>query len=329
MSIDGRKVLFFSHDGKLGDAIVNTAFVAGLKRHDPACEIHATVAGITDTFWKQDPRVARRWKLACNWRDTIRTGLALRREQFDCIVTWQRMRSEKNRTLLWLARGRRVIDLCEFNRAGVAHKIEACGAALGQLGVAVERGELAYDVRFAARSEQVDARFPPGRQLILVNLFAADAQRIVARADAVAMLRGVQAALPSAALCLVCTDCSSATAHAIVEESGAGEVMNCEGSLGQLFRMCERADLVISPDTALVHIASAFDTPVVGIYQNDGIKPVQWAPRSSASAVVLSRSALSIEGFSVGEVIAHAARLLSRQAVGGLSPEGTVPSSLV
>lgn len=310
MSIDARKVLFFSHDGKLGDAIVNTAFVAGLARHDPACEIHATVAGVTDVFWEQDPRIARRWKLSCSWSDTIRTGLALRREKFDCIVTWQRMRSERNRTLLWLAKPDRVIDLHAFNGAGIAHKIEACGEALCQAGVAVERRELAYDVRFAARSERVDAQFPPGQRVIVINLFAADAERTVARADAVAMLRGLQAAAPGAALCLVCTDDTAAAALAIAEESGTGQVMSCEGSLAQLFRLCERADLVISPDTAVIHIASAFDTPVVGIYQDNGVKPVQWGPRSSACAIVLSRCPLSIGGFSVDEVVARSVALL-------------------
>jgi ADP-heptose:LPS heptosyltransferase len=314
LSIDGhprspRKILFFSHDGKLGDAIVNTAFVAGLARHDPACEIHVTVAGITAEFWARDPRIVRLWQLACDWRSVVSAGLALRRERFDCIVTWQRMRSEKNRALLWLANPGRVIDLHEFNGGGIAHKIEACGEALGQAGVNVERGELAYDVRFAARSEQVDALFPPGQQLIVVNLFAADAQRNVSCDDAVALLRGLKAAAPDSALCIVCTECTAAAAFAIVETSGVGQVMNCEGSLSRLFRLCERADLVISPDTAVIHIASAFDTPVVGIYQDDGIKPVQWGPRSSASAVVLSRSPLSIEGFSVTEVIAHAVAL--------------------
>lgn len=318
MSIDARKparkVLFFSHDGKLGDAIVNTAFVAGLARHDPSCEIHATVAGVTAAFWAQDTRLARLWMLGRGWGDAIRTGLALRRERFDCIVTWQRMRSEKNRVLLWLARPARVIDLHEFNRAGVVHKIEACNEALRQAGVIVEQVELAYDVRIAPRSEQVDAQFPPGQEVIAINLSAADSERNVSRDDAVALLRGLQVAAPAAALCVMCIDCSAAAAFAAVEASGTGQVINCEGNLNQLFRLCERADVVISPDTAVIHIASAFDTPVVGIYQDNGVKPVQWGPRSSAHAIVLSQSALTIEGFSVEEVVARAAALRRRPA---------------
>ncbi|HEU4852531.1 MAG TPA: glycosyltransferase family 9 protein [Telluria sp.] len=323
MSIDAgarkpRKILFFSHDGKLGDAIVNTAFVAGLARHDPSCEIHATVAGITAAFWAQDPRITRLWKLGSSWGEAISTGLALRREGFDCIVTWQRMRSEKNRAMLWLARPRRVIDLHEFNRAGVVHKIESCAEALGQAGV-LQQCELEYDVRIAPRCERLDAQFPAGQEVIVVNLFAADAERNVAREDGIAMLQGLKEIAPDAALCLLCTDHTADAAAATVREAGAGQLVNCEGDLNRLFRLCERADLVISPDTAVIHVASAFDTPVIGIYQNNGVKCVQWGPRSKAAGVVLSECPQSIRGFDVQRVLDHAAELRK---------VGTVPSGL-
>jgi ADP-heptose:LPS heptosyltransferase len=173
----------------------------------------------------------------------------------------------------------------------------------------LERGELEYDVRIAPRCERLDAQFPPGREVIVINLFAADAERNVARADAVAMLHGLREIAPDAALCLVCPDHTAEAAAATIEEAGTGQVVNCEGDLNRLFRLCERADLVISPDTAVIHIASAFDTPVIGIYQNNGVKSVQWGPRSKAAGVVLSECPLSIRGFDVGSVLAHAAAL--------------------
>ncbi|WP_167758552.1 glycosyltransferase family 9 protein [Zemynaea arenosa] len=303
------KVLFFSHDSKLGDAIVNTAFVAGLKRLDPACEIHATVAGVTDAFWAQDARVARRWTYAIrSWKHAIQLALALRRERFDYIVTWLRPRSEKNKLLLWLARPGRVIDLDEFNRGPVQHKVAACREALAQMGRRCD-GELAYDVRAEARCAQLDAAFASGQEVIVVNLFAADAERNVSLADAVTLVRGLHAQAPDAALCLPCCGAHEAQAREVVAQSGVGEVVSCEGNLARLFRLCQRADLVVSPDTAVVHIASAFDRPVIGIYQNNGIKPVQWGPRSRASAIVLSKSAQTLDGFSIAEVLLHARHL--------------------
>jgi ADP-heptose:LPS heptosyltransferase len=312
LNIEARplKVLFFSHDSKLGDAIVNTAFVAGLRRADPGCEIHATVAGATDGFWSQDERIGKRWRAhKAGWRELLRVAFGLRGERYDYIVTWQRMRSEKNRLLLWIARPGAVIDLHEFNQREAVHRIEACGEALAQM---QRRGdaELAYDIRAAARCELVERMFAQDREVIVVNLFAADAERNISRAPAAALLRGLRALAPAAALCLVCTDQSESAAVAVLDACGGfGQVVNCEGKLNRLFHLCQRADLVISPDTALVHVASAFDRPVIGIYQNDGVKSAQWGPRSRRAALVLSESATSLEGFSVERVLALAAGL--------------------
>ena len=302
------KVLFFSHDAKLGDAIVNTAFVAGLKRHAPGCEIHATVAGSTESFWRQDRRIARLWTLSLpGWRDVLRIGLALRRERYDYIVTWKPMRSEKNRVLLALANAGRVIDLRGFWDDGVRHQVETCAEALAQMGVECN-GELAYDVRIDASCPALDAEIPAGRDIIVVNLFAADAGRSIGH-EGVALLRGLRAVAPSALHCVLCTDQTAELAGAVVAGSGTGQLVNCEGNLQRLFRLCERASMVISPDTAVVHVASALGTPVIGIYQDNGVKAIQWAPRSPGSAVVLSACRDTLAGFRVDEVLARVADL--------------------
>lgn len=308
------KVLFFSHDAKLGDAIVNTAFVAGLRRYAPDCAIDATVAGSTGPFWGADARIARRWTLQRpGWIDIVRTGLALRRERYDFIVTWKRVRSERNRLLLWLARPRALVDLHDFARGPVRHQIEACRAALEQV-LGRRDVELAYALPPYPACARLDALLPAGQEVIVVNLFAADAERSIAPAEAGAILRGLRRLAPDAQVCLVCTEATRAAASDALNRSGASALL-VECDLGRLMDLCRRADLVISPDTAVVHIASALERPVIGIYQNNGVKALQWGPRSRLHAVVLSASGDSIHGFSVTQVLRHARRLreLARQ----------------
>lgn len=318
------KVLFFSHDAKLGDAVVNTAFVAGLNRMAPACQIHATVAGCTDGFWRRDARLGTLWPLQQpGFRDIIKLGLALRRERYDYIVTWHKMRSEKNRLLLWLARPKRVIDLQAFNRGDVCHKIESCGEALRQMlrGVAApaarREGEraLAYELprpeRCAELDRLLDGAPAPGRPLIVVNLFAGDHWRNIATPDAVAVLRGLRALAPGAVLGLVCSGATAAAAAEAATLAAAGAVLfNCEQNLERLIDLCARASLIITPDTSLVHIGSAFETPVIGIFQNNGAKAVQWGPRSRLHGLVYSAHADSIAGFSVPQLLEQADALL-------------------
>jgi len=298
------KVLFFSQDGKLGDAIVNTAFVAALRRGAPDCQIHATVAGATAVFWGQDPRVNRLWTVQRpGWGDTLRLALALRRERYDYIVTWQPLRKEKNRVLLWLAKAGKVIDLRDFNRGPLQHKVAACGAALDQMGVPHD-ARLAYDIAMPACCAEIDALLPPGREVVLVNLFAADTERNIPPAQAQELLTGLAQQYPQACICLVCMDATAAAAQAVLAASGVqGEVVNCERNMPRLLRLCQRADLMISPDTSLIHIGSAYDRAVIGIYQNNGVKHVQWGPRSTLQACVLSDCPNSLTGFAVQEVL--------------------------
>ena len=297
------KVLFFSHDGKLGDAVVNTAFVAALKNWDPLCEIHVTTAGPTTAFWTADERITRIWPLPRRkWRDIVRLGLALRRERICHIVTWLRARSEKNRVLLWLAAPGQVVDLRDFNAGPIRPKIEACGAALAQIGAPLR--PLAYDVRLAASGPVIDAGLS-NRSFILINLYAADRERNIDNKTGAHLLRKLRAAMPGAVLGVLCCAASLERARAAVHEAGTGEIVNCDGDLARLFRVCRQADAVISTDTSVVHIASAFDTPVVGIYQNDGVKPLRWGPRGTATATVMSASALDVQGFDVDEVVGH------------------------
>ena len=331
------KVLFFSHDAKLGDAVVNTAFVAGLHRSAPDCEIHATVAGVTAGFWRRDGRVNTLWPLQKpGFVDIIRLGLALRRERYDYIVTWHKMRSEKNRLLLWLARPGAVIDLREYNRGAVRHKIDSCREALHQMHQHAQAGQrsgtaatsamsratgcadigcrdLAYDIGQVQRCAQFDSLLPAGRDAIVLNLFAGDAERNIGAVDACAILRGLRAQHAQALLCLVCTDATAPLAQQVLERAGVGaQLVNCGQSLEHLIDLCSRASLIITPDTSLVHIASAFDTPVIGIYQNNGVKAVQWGPRSRLHGTVLSANADSIAGFSVVDLLAQAASLLAQ-----------------
>ena len=326
------KILIFSHDGKLGDAVVNTAFLRGARLLDPGVEIHVLASGNSGNLWQADSRIARVWNfenpplLEC-----LRTSWAIRRERFDYLVTFkERFRSEKTRILLKLAAPRRSVLMEE-------------GKLPGQVTHAVRKSQVSLQAIYGERAHTLIPRYElhrtpgtalpadlagllPDQELIVVNLFGSEPNnaRTVSTAAAVGILQRIAVALPSAAVALTCTNSTQALAQQAIDGVRAQTdtgihwralVVNTENDLPGLVALCDRASVVISPDTSLIHIASALDKPVVGIYQNDGIKPIEWAPLCSHFAVVIAPDAKTIHGFSADEVVQKVLALRDRASV--------------
>lgn len=71
-------------------------------------------------------------------------------------------------------------------------------------------------------------------------------------------------------------------------------------------------DLLISPDTSTIHIASAVDIPTVGIFRNDDQHIALWGPLSTCHEIIRS-SVLddnTLEGFSTEEVVNKSIKLI-------------------
>ena len=326
------KILIFSHDGKLGDAVVNTAFLRGARLLDPAVEIHVLASGNSGNFWQGDPRIAKVWNfenpalLEC-----LRTSLIIRRERFDYVVTFkERFRSEKTRILLLLAAPRGGVLMEEGKLPGqVTHAVRKSQVSLQAIyGERAKTLEPRYELHraHATLPPAAVAGLPSDQELIVVNLFGSEPNnaRTVSTSAAVAVLQRLAVALPGAAVALSCTNSTQALAQQAIDVTRAqadtgihwrAMVVNTENDLPGLVALCDRASVVISPDTSLIHIASALDKPVVGIYQNDGVKSIEWAPLCSDFAVVISPDPETVHGFSADEVVQKVLGLRNKTAV--------------
>ena len=74
--------------------------------------------------------------------------------------------------------------------------------------------------------------------------------------------------------------------------------------------LIEKLDLVISPDTSIVHLASAFNKPIISIHENNKDSYQLFAPTSEINRTVFSANSKSLEGFSVESILVHANDLM-------------------
>ena len=83
-------------------------------------------------------------------------------------------------------------------------------------------------------------------------------------------------------------------------------------TINDLAALVEQLDIVITPDTSIVHIAGAFDKPVISIHENNQISFRLWAPISSLRHTVFAKSDYGIFGYSVDEIIDSAKDMLTK-----------------
>jgi len=74
-------------------------------------------------------------------------------------------------------------------------------------------------------------------------------------------------------------------------------------SVIDLCALIMRMNIVITPDTSVVHIASAFNIPIISIHEKNIDSYNLFRPQSTISRTVFSEASDSLNGFKIGEVM--------------------------
>ena len=76
--------------------------------------------------------------------------------------------------------------------------------------------------------------------------------------------------------------------------------------------LIQNLQLIITPDTSIVHIASAFNVPIVSIHENNKDSYQLFAPKSQYSKTVFAQSVKGIDEYSINELTRYSDELISR-----------------
>ena len=76
--------------------------------------------------------------------------------------------------------------------------------------------------------------------------------------------------------------------------------------------LIEQLDLIISPDTSIVHVASAFDKPIVSIHENNKHSFRLWSPSSTLSKTVFAKSSYGLFGYSVSDIVDASLEMINK-----------------
>ncbi|QIQ21208.1 glycosyltransferase family 9 protein [Zophobihabitans entericus] len=273
-------ILFFSNDGKLGDAVLHTSLVKGIKDSYPDANIYCTTAGSTTEFWQRDPRITESWYLwKLSFWQIIKLGLAIRKKKIDYIISWNPIKAEKLKLLCWLINpkhGVKVFVVKPHEHASIKEQ-----RVLEMLGCKETK------VRYNITPTKVEYTW--NENSIYLNIFASIESRTIQHSDAVKLLDLLAEKFPTRTVYLTYVEQNKNRVDALIEQTKNKHVIgvDCSNNLEKLLSLCEHTSLVISPDTAIVHIASAFNKTIIALFEKDNmLLQTNWAPISDRYTII-------------------------------------------
>ncbi|PMQ14482.1 glycosyltransferase family 9 protein [Janthinobacterium sp. AD80] len=325
-----RKVLILRND-KIGDMIVTTALLRELKKNYPHWQIDVAASSANRDVIAANPHVSDIliWDKQPLLRDLRTTIADLRRRRYDVIfnpynrfsiplllrIKWLGARYLTGFAIPKYGTSTAKLDMfdhtvpCDRSRH-ILHSYFAAFAAFGLRDIDMRYELFGVEAHAAPIDAACDTLLRSYAGLFCLNFQGSNAQRTVSVADAQRCCAALAARYPRHALLVIAAPGTEARAAGIVDGAGHANVMLAPptGHILQLAALIRRCELVLSPDTSVIHIASAYDRKIVGYYiRTDNY---HWFYPASGQYRVILAPGLTLDKVSADETLAAVAALM-------------------
>jgi ADP-heptose:LPS heptosyltransferase len=291
------RILFLRDDG-IGDLIVTMEVLRAIQESSPTITLDLLCSPQNAAFGRtlpfiSDVLVHRRGPLVGAWR-TFRT---LRRRGYDVVIDGRVAIGNVNThtTALMLATGApwrigisgrrndRVYTV-PVNPGKLSHWVDYLVALARPFGIEPGsrdwRAKLTISEEQHASAERTWMKIGEGRPRILVNISVGNSEREWRHDRFEPVLACLRSRLPRATILLVAMPSEHHTAERLARPVGGAAV---QLDFAEVMAVVATADLVITPDTAITHVASGFQTPTLALMRKD---TAPWAPYRTPGRIV-------------------------------------------
>ncbi len=335
--IDGNKIskVLFLRPEKLGDMVISFPVFDGLKRHFPHIEISILGSLRNKAIIKNDRRFAKIYMYLKNPIKDFKTLKAMRKAKYDCVVD---MIGDDSVTALFLSQlsapGKPRIGIGKnkhkiyydynylYRTDNTNHIIENTLKILDAFGIDSTK-ESGYAEPYISEEEIVFAnktidalKESPRTKIIGYNLSAGAPTRIWAIEKSIALCKKIIASNQEYKILLFTTPDERDRAKPLLDSIDSRiSLIPDNMSLTAVSALIAKLDLMITPDTSLVHIARAFDVPVVGLYSKFMKNFLLWRPYDQEIGAVVSANDGNIFDITVEQVFDTFEKLVESESV--------------
>ncbi|MEP7217486.1 MAG: glycosyltransferase family 9 protein [Bacteroidota bacterium] len=298
--------------GKFGDSILTTPLLDGLKRIYPNASITVICASELEIFFNAQPSVHAVLTVPRGFRQIPLLAARLRSKTFDLYIDFKDHISRTSRTVIDFVHAERIVahrlnalgdgNIIELpDAASPGHYVDKALAPLRALAPGKEfRRRPTIHIPIEA-FQAVDGQLDPGENgMITVNISAGDQSRYWEPAKWRHVIRELATLYNIAVLS---SPADRALADEICTMRRETRPVRTENIL-QAAAVIQRSLAVITPDTSILHIASALDRPCVGLYPPSEENLRSFAPLSTKHRVVMPEDGKLVSEIRIEQVIA-------------------------
>ncbi|MEK6748719.1 MAG: glycosyltransferase family 9 protein [Pseudomonadota bacterium] len=307
--IDIQRILVLNIGDKIGDTTVCTLMYRELHRWNPDVKVDMVCGRQTFPLVENNPYIDDIIVCKKGFFATIFLAEKLRRKKYDVVFDVRELTDASTLYLLKRMAGKVNVgfdrnkyalhDILMDDGLKKIHVAERYGELLRVLGI--ENPNLAYDLHVSPQDRNEIAALLKqaaiDAQLIVINAYAAARYRNISLGRVGEIIAALQRSVwRNYSVVLVGPPAKRAELRQFVDKSRADKLYYFPeiSSIMRVAALIGRARLVITPDTSIVHIASAFDTPQICFYRHDGADDLQnairWGPRSRQHQVIYARA---------------------------------------
>ena len=300
-----KSILFLRYDGKIGDMIVNSLMFREIKKVYPDIKIGVVARGAAIDIIKDNPNVDRIYEYYKDRKKIKDLALKIKEEKYDLLIDFSEMLRVNQMMLINLCGARINIGLDRKDwelfdlsiESGkdfkwTEHITKRYLAYLIKLGLKKENINISYDIylKDEKKYEVFFNEIKESKKLIL-NPYGASKHK----SFNVETLENIITYLKDKDIAIILTYFGDKYKELEFLEKKYKYVYipkKIESILDTAI-LIKKSDYVISPDTSIVHIASAFNKKMITVYPPKGgkygVDHLVWAPKSEYSRVIFCK----------------------------------------
>ena len=300
-----KSILFLRYDGKIGDMIVNSLMFREIKKVYPDIRIGVIARGAAIDIIKDNPNVDKIYEYYKDRKKIKDLALKIKEEKYDLLIDFSEMLRVNQMMLINLCGARINIGLDRKDwelfdlsiESGkdfkwTEHITKRYLAYLIKLGLKKENINISYDI-YLKDEKKYEVFFNEIKESkkIILNPYGASKHK----SFNVETLENIITYLKDKDIAIILTYFGDKYKELEFLEKKYKYVYipkKIESILDTAI-LIKKSDYVISPDTSIVHIASAFNKKMITVYPPKGgkygVDHLVWAPKSEYSRVIFCK----------------------------------------